>query len=167
MHVDKYEMSSDFISNKVVSVAGRLHENFSFWKETLQAMDAVLDIIRNGHGLPFTSIPQGCFIRNKKSALKHPKFVEDAIFKLLEVSSPPRCINPLSVAKGKKLRSVLDLRHVNPHLHCPKFKYDDLACLSEIFEQNFWFFTWDLKSGYQHVSIRYEHRCFFRMFLDN
>ena len=45
-------------------------------------------------------------------------------------------------------------------MHCPKFKYDDLACLSEIFEQNFWFFTWDLKSGYHHVSIRYEHRCF-------
>ena len=54
----------------------------------------------------------------------------------------------------------MDLRHVNPHLHCPKFKYDDLACLSEIFEQNLWFFTWDLKSGYNHVSIRYEHRCF-------
>ena len=98
----------------------------------------------------------------------HPKFVEDAIFKLLEdgciqeVSSPPppRCVNPLSVAERKKLRLVLDLRHVNPHLHCPKFKYDDLACLSEIFEQNFWFFTCDLKSGYHHVSIRYEHRCF-------
>ena len=93
----------------------------------------------------------------------HPKFVEDAIFKLLEdgciqeVSSPPRCVNPLSAAEGKKLRLVLDLRHVNPHLHCPKFKYDDLACLSEIFEQNLWFFTWDLKSGYHHVLIRYEH----------
>ena len=125
-----------------------------------------MDIIRNGYGLPFTSIPQDCFIKNNKSALMHPKFVEDAIFKLLEdgciqeVSSPPRCVNPLSVAEEKKLRLVLDLRHVNPHLHCPKFKYDDLACLSEIFEQNFWFFTWDLKSGYHQVSIRYEHRCF-------
>ena len=43
-----------------------------------------MDIIRNGYGLPFISIPQGCFIRNNKSALKHPKFVEDAIFKLLD-----------------------------------------------------------------------------------
>ena len=125
-----------------------------------------MDIIRNGHGLPFASIPQDCFLRNNKSALMHPKFVEDAIFKLLEdgciqeASSPPRCVYPLSVAEGKKLRLVLDLRHVNPHLHCPKFKYDDLACLSETFEQNFWFFTWDLKSGYHHVLIRHEHRCF-------
>ena len=77
-----------------------------------------------------------------------------------EVSLPPRCVNPLSVAERKKLKLVLDLRHVNPHLHCPKFKYDDLTCLSEIFEQNFWFFTWDLKSGYHHFSIRSEHRCF-------
>ena len=84
-----------------------------------------MDIIRNGYGLPFTSIPQDCFIKNNKSALMHPKFVEDAIFKLLEdgciqeVSSPPRCVNSLSVAEGKKLRLVLGLRHVNPHLHCP------------------------------------------------
>ena len=78
-----------------------------------------MDIIRNGYGLPFTSIPQDCFIKNNKSALMHPKFVEDSIFKLLEdgciqeVSSPARCVNPLPVAEGKKLRSVLDLRHVN------------------------------------------------------
>ena len=43
-----------------------------------------MDIIRNGYGLPFTSIPQNCFIKSNKSALMHLKFVEDAIFKLLE-----------------------------------------------------------------------------------
>ena len=83
-----------------------LHANFSYWNKTLQASEAVLDIIRDGYGLPFTSIPQDCFIKNNKSALMHRKFVEDAIFKLLEdgciqeASSPPRCVNPLSVAEG-------------------------------------------------------------------
>ena len=104
--IHKYEASSELTSSKAVSVAGRLHANFSYWKETLQASEAVLDIIRNGYGLPFTSIPQDCFIKNNKSALMHWKFVEDAIFKLLEdgciqeASSPPRCVNPLSVAEG-------------------------------------------------------------------
>ena len=84
VNVHKYKLSSDFISSKAVSVAGRLHANFSCWKEALQVTEAVLDIIRNGYGLPFISIPQGCFKRKTKSALKHPKFVEDAIFKLLD-----------------------------------------------------------------------------------
>ena len=101
-----YEASSELTSSKAVSVAGRLHANFSYWKETLQATEAVLDIMRNGYGLPFTSIPQHCFIKNNKSALMHPKFVEDAIFKLLEdgciqdISSPPRSIRYL-LQKGK------------------------------------------------------------------
>ena len=141
--VHKYEASSELTSSKAVGVAGRLHANFSYWKETLQATEAVLDIIPNGYGLTFTSIPQDCFIKNNKSALMHPKFAEDALFKLLEdgcileVSSPPRLLIRYLLQKGKK-------RHVNPHLHCPKFRYDDLACLSVIFEQNFWFFSWDL-----------------------
>ena len=44
---------------------------------------------------------------------------------------PPYCVNPLSVAEGKTLRLVIDLRHVNP---CPckhSFKYEDLHCLSK------------------------------------
>ena len=53
-----------------------------------------MDIIRNGYGLPFTSIPQDCFIENNKSALMHPKFVEDAIIKFLEVG----CIQEVSEA---------------------------------------------------------------------
>ena len=56
--IHKYEESSELTSSKAVSVAGRLHANFSYWKETLQATEAVLDIMRNGYGLPFTSIPQ-------------------------------------------------------------------------------------------------------------
>ena len=52
------------------------------------------------------------------SALRHPDFVVHAISELLdngcvtEHSEPPFCVNPLTVAEGKKLRLVIDLRHI-------------------------------------------------------
>ena len=50
----------------------------------------------------------------------HPSFVEEAVIELLaadcieEHLELPYCVNPLSVAEGKKLRPVIDLRYVNP-----------------------------------------------------
>ena len=69
-------------------------------------------------------------------------------------------VNPLTVAEGKKLRLVIDLREVNKYLVKPKFRYEDLRSLSEVFGQGFWFFTWDLKSGYHHVDIFHPHQQF-------
>ena len=106
-----------------------------------QAKD--LDLVKNEYKLPMTTIPPSCFSNNNKSALNHPEFVANAIGKLLddgcitEVFSPPRCINPLTVAQGKKLSLVLDVRHVNKYLVAPKFKYDNLKSLSEILEENY------------------------------
>lgn len=57
-------------------------------------------------------------------------------------------MNPLSVAEGKKFRLVIDLRHINQCLVLPKFKYEDLRSLSEVLDEGDWFFTWDLKSGW-------------------
>ena len=44
-----------------------------------------------------------------------------------------------SVAKGKKLRLVIDLRHVNNFLVRFKFKYEDLRSLSHVLEEGHWF----------------------------
>ena len=71
-------------------------------------------------------------------------------------------MNPLSIAEGKKLRLVIDLRHVNPCLFKHSFKYEDLHSFSKVFEHNFWFFTWDLESGYHHVDIFSGHQKFLR-----
>ena len=38
-------------------------------------------------------------------------------------------------------------------IHRHSFKYEDLLRLFKVFEQNFWFFTWDLESGYHYVDI--------------
>ena len=95
--------------------------------ETLAASDFVLDMIRRGYRLPFAEYPSECFLKNNRSALQHPDFVAEAIIGLLsngcivEHDVPPFCVNPLTVAEEKKLRLVIDLRHVNNCLVKPRF----------------------------------------------
>ena len=103
----------------VESVRGGLSQCSPYWRDTLNASQFVQSIVQNGSKIPFQSLPETCFLANNKSARGHPDFVTDAVQNLLngkyieEQSEPPHCVNPLSVAKGKKLRLVLDLRHVN------------------------------------------------------
>ena len=121
-------------------------------------------MIRRGYKLPFAQYPSQCFLKNNTSALQHPEFVADAIIELLsngcivEHVVPPFCVNPLTVAEGKKLRLVIDLRHVNNCLVKPRFKYEGLRSLSQVQDEGHWFFTWDLKSGYHHVDICLDHQ---------
>ena len=150
--------------DKSNGVKGRLKKSFNYWESTISASRFVLDIISEGYKLPFVNFPGRCYLNNNLSARNHPEFVQQAILELLsrdcieEHSEPPFCVNPLTVAQGKKLRLVLDLRHVNSFLRKQTFKYEDLRSLSKMFEQNVWFFTWDLESGYHHVDIFPEHR---------
>ena len=158
--------SSDEFSVKGGSngVKGRLKSSLNFWVETLAASDFVLDMIRRGYRLPFAEYPSECFLKNNRSALQHQDFVAEAIIGLLsngcivEHDVPPFCVNPLTVAEEKKLRLVIDLRHVNNCLVKPRFKYEDLRSLSQVLEEGHWFFTWHLKSGYNHVDICLEHQ---------
>ena len=62
------------------------------------------------------------------------------------------------VVEGKKLCLVIDRRHVNCHLVCFKFKYEDLRSLSQVLQEGHWFFTWDLKAGYHHLDISPDHQ---------
>ena len=100
------------------------------------------------------------FLTNNRSALNNAEFVVKAINELLlnrcviEVFSRPYCCNPLSVVVGRKLRLVLDLsRSVNPFVKKFKFKYEGLPTLAVMFRENFWFFTFDIESGYHHLDI--------------
>ena len=76
----------------------------------------VLGLISEGSRLPFVRFPDKCHLRNNRSAVRHPQFDEEAISKLFlndciqEHCEPPYCVNHLSVAEGKKLRLVIDLR---------------------------------------------------------
>ena len=76
-----------------------------------------------------------------------------------EIANMPYCCNPLTVAGSKKKpRLVLDLRHVNEYLDFPKFKYEDLKTARQYFEKDAYFITFDLKSGYHHISINENYR---------
>ena len=152
--------------NLCAGVKGRLKSSVSFWASTLDAPQFTLDTILQGYRIPFASYPAPCFLSNNLSALSHLDFVVRAISELLgngcitEHSEPPFCVNPLTVAEGKKLRLVIDLRYVNCHLVRFKFKYEDLRSLSQVLQKGHWFFTWDLKSGYHHVDISPDHQTY-------
>ena len=152
--------------NKINTVRGGLVKSLLYWRDTLSSSEFVLSIVREGYRIPLNSVPPTCNLTNNKSARDQPEFVSDAILKLLnggyvlECPTPPHCVNPLTVAKGKKLRLVLDLRHVNKHVRKQTFRYEDLKSLSQLFGEKYWFFTWDLKSGYHHVDIYPPHRQF-------
>ena len=72
-------------------------------------------------------------------------------------------MNPLSVVEGKKKRLVSDISHVNKFLFIPKFHYEDLSSLSQVFAKDDWLFNWDLKSGYHHVNDLYTTSAIFRV----
>ena len=110
--------SEEFCSaNVCAGVKGRLKSSVGFWASTLDAPQFTLDTISHGYRIPFASHPAPCFLTNNLSALRHPDFVVHAISELLDNgcvtkhSEPPFCVNPLTVAEGKKLRLVIDLRH--------------------------------------------------------
>ena len=68
----------------------------------------------------------------------------------------PYCCNPLTVAEGKKLRLVLDLRNVNPYVQKKKYRYEDLDAVTDILNTNDYFTMFDLVSAYYHINIHPE-----------
>lgn len=155
----KSDMSVAYGFNKD-SVQGRIAAHRQWWFDNLQLSALVSGVLSNNFFLPFVALPPSCFLKNNQSALAHCDFVCKAIEELIanrcavEVLSPPYCCNPLSVVEGRKLRLVLDLsRSVNPFVKPFKFKYKDLPTLSVMFRDSFWFFTFDIESGYHHIEI--------------
>ena len=98
--------------------------------------------------MPFKdSMPTKCFLRNNRSVLNNPEFVQSTILqlskegKIEEQFSVSLCVNLFSVVEGKKNRLVLDFRHVNKFLHEPKFRYENLDSLSQSLRQVIVFLT--------------------------
>ena len=59
----------------------------------------------------------------------------------------------LTVAEGKKLRLVLDLRNVNPYVHKIHYKYEDLDTVTDLLEKGDFFTIFDLVSAYYHINV--------------
>ena len=147
------------------SVKNRLLLCYDFWERTICAPFYVLSIIKNGYAIPFVANPPPCYAKNNQSSLRHRDFVDSEIMNCLkksyiqEVFEIPYCCNPLTVAEGKKLRLVLDLRHVNPYVRKRKHRYEDLDVVTDILNANDFFTMFDLVSAYYHINI---HPDFFK-----
>nr|XP_034335951.1 uncharacterized protein LOC117692387 isoform X4 [Crassostrea gigas] len=118
--------------SSIISPVGRLRSRYSEW-EKIGSGKTILDIIKSGYKIPFKTNPSSIELNNNRSAREEPEFVTGEIRNLIEkgcvsrVREKPTVVNPLTVAKNRngKRRLVLDCRHVNPHLHKFKFRYED------------------------------------------
>ena len=164
--IQKFEFEK---GNNYPSVKGRLKKNLIFWRETLSANSAILEIIDNGYKIPFFKTPKRASFHNNRSALKNKDFVEESISELLkcgsiiEAEKSPEVINLLSVSinsSGKK-RLILDLRQVNGHVYKGKIKFEDWKCFEQYLEgKEGCLFKFDLKNGYHHIEIFEPHQKF-------
>ena len=91
--------------------------------------------------------------------MRHRDFVDEEILNyvakgyVVECQEMPYACNPLTVAEGKKLRLVLDLRNVNPFVQKYHHKYDDLDTVTDLLEQGDHFTIFDLVSAYYHINV--------------
>jgi hypothetical protein len=144
----------------VISVKDSIKRNINFWRSELRINSFIEDVIENGYKIPFETFPTTVFLKNNCSAKKHYRFVESAIAELVskkcvqEVESIPFCVNPFSVNSSGKERLILDLRHINKHLHKFQVKFEGCKEALNYFHVGNLMYKFDLKLGYHHINIR-------------
>ena len=151
--------------SQITQVQGRLKDNISFWEDILKPAPWILGCIKEGYKLPLRQLPGRFSQPNQKSALENKEFVSQALEELqqnkciVRVHERPYICSPLSVASNSqgKLRLVLNLRYLNQYLWVDKFKYEDLRTAMQLFQRGDYLFSFDLKSGYHHISIFEPH----------
>ena len=157
-----FEKSSDSCLFKV----GSLREHVDFWSNSIRASDFIINTIVEGYRIPFFDLPENFVIPNRSSAFKFKDFVNEAISELIErgcvkeVLIPPKFINPLHVVQqsGGKCRLILDLSYLNRFIWKQSVRFEDIRTVFDLFQSGYFFFTFDLKSGYHHVEIFPDHR---------
>ncbi len=102
-------------------------------------------------------------MRNSRSALEHPEFIDSALAELLETGavrlSHERLdvVNPLGVVpkpnSKDKLRLIVNMRYVNRAIVVPKFRMESLSSLSKLLRVNDFMVSFDLKSGFWHIPL--------------
>ena len=150
--------------DNTVKVKGSLRSHLDFWLK-INANQYVINVIKEGYRLPLITNPETCHLKNNKSSLENSDFVKEAIQELLnsgsviETTTKPFVINPLTVAKNKnKCRLVLDLRHVNLHLWKEHIVFEDWKVALDYYNKNCFMYDFDLKSGYHHIDIHEQHQ---------
>ena len=165
---DKYNIrvNSAVASNiSEYNVKGSIKSKSEYWIE-IGANSKIVDVVKNGYKLPLIDTPLSANFSNNKSALQNQNFVSESIASLIEsgcvieTSSPPKVVNPLSVNinhNGKK-RLILDLRYINKHLIRDYIKFQDWTAFEKYVSPGSFAYKFDLKQGYHHVDIFEEHQ---------
>ena len=95
-----WELEHD--TDQITDVQGRLKDKVSFWRDTLQAPQPVVDCITEGCKLLLLSMPPQFSRPNHKSALDNAQFMGAAVVELLAnccvrtVEDKPHVCSPLS-----------------------------------------------------------------------
>ena len=165
---DSNHISADDLNvSEIVSPVGRLRGNLSKWKDSTDSV-YICDVIEFGYRLPLKEVPDNVVLKNNRSARDNPDFVKKEIKKLLfkrivsKCNTVPHIVNPLTVAYNRtgKPRLVLDCRHINPHLHQFKVKFEDIKIAESLFDRHSFLLTYDLKGEYHHIDIFPDHRTY-------
>ena len=145
------------------TVKNRLAGRIDFW-ESIGASNWILNILREGYALPFVKQSPKVRFQNNKSALSSAEFVTNEIKGLLKSGCKEidefeaHVISPLSVVhKSTKPRLILDLSYLNQFLTVPKFKFEDIRSVKDLFQKGDYFFKCDIHKGYYHINIFEPH----------
>lgn len=149
---------------KVIEVSANGVLNLNVWQR-IGASDRVLQWIEHGVDLMFSSVPEQCHLKNRIA--KHEfKFVSSEIKRLLSQGAikqseyKPHCILPLTCVpkKNKKLRLVLDCRHINVNIDTPKFSQEGIDCVAQSIQEGDLLCTVDLQHGIHHLGIHTDYQ---------
>ena len=153
----------------LLTAKGSLRQQLSYWRGTLKAGLRIENILSEGYRVPFVNKPPAAAFSNNASAFQQKLFVNEEVSRLLlagyvrEGKSPPRVVNPLTVATNTdgQHRLILDLRHVNAHIPTHHIKYDDWRVFSQFLVTEGWCYKFDLKHAYHHVDLHPEVHTYF------
>ena len=95
-------------------------------------------------------MPPKVSFKNNKSALNYPDFVSSEVLNLSDLG----CVKESVVDNGSKLRLILDFSYLIKFLSVPKFRYEDIRTIRDLFQTGDYFFKLDIKSGYYHQYFR-------------
>ena len=107
--------------------------------------------------MPLLQIPPPSVAKNNKSAIHKFGFSESVISELLILECISEVFTVFNSETGEK-RLTLDLLHVNQYLFKSKFRCKDVSTAREVLNTGDFMFSFDMKSGYNHVEIFSGHR---------
>ena len=147
----------------------RIRAHAKFWEE-ITSLPWLLDVVKNGVDLPFSTEPPCIMLPNNKSAVTKDivPWVRDTIKEYLrfgfvkKVQSVPYCVLPLQVKDtGGKVALIYDMSMLNDYVEKNKFKLEgweemfNFACTAN------YGIKFDLKKFYHEIDIKEECKTYF------